>query len=64
MPDVPEPDPDVAALAARLQQLEDEIREVRADFERHQEGRQDGQRWYESGDIRPDLDDQTIVPPG
>lgn len=46
---------------ARLEALEDRIQRLEARLEA-QEGGGRGPYYYESGTVRPDLDDQTIAP--
>ena len=60
MSDAEYTDRTVEEMAERIRRLEDELREARAELDRHKED----PRWYESGEIHPELDDQTIVPPG
>ncbi len=46
---------------ARLATLEDRIQRLEARLEASERGAP-GQPYYESGTVRPDLDDQTITP--
>jgi hypothetical protein len=48
-------------LQDRLDDVEDDIQAARR---RIAEEKDKGPEYHESGSIRPDLDDQTIVPPG
>jgi hypothetical protein len=56
--------------ARKTEQLEAEVAEVEEEIDAavdaHEEaqGTPEGQLWVESGTVRPDLDDQTIAPPG
>jgi hypothetical protein len=47
----------------RLSELEAELAKVREEYRRLVEG-PPGPRYYESGTIHPELDDQAITPPG
>jgi AhpD family alkylhydroperoxidase len=62
-PDPSLSDPLVRKLAIELGRLEAELARVREAYRRAVEG-PPGPRWYESGSIHPELDDQVIVPPG
>jgi AhpD family alkylhydroperoxidase len=54
-------DPAALELAAHLRRLEEEIAEVRAEYERATAG-PPSPRYYESGSVHPELDDQSITP--
>jgi len=54
--------PDVEGLEERLDDVEEEIDE--AERLRRREAHEDERRYYESGTEHPELDDQTITPPG
>jgi hypothetical protein len=56
-------DPRARELVKELSRLEVELARVREAYRRAVEG-PPGPRWYESGTIHPELDDQAIVPPG
>jgi AhpD family alkylhydroperoxidase len=56
-------DPEAKRLSRRLETLETEIASVRQHMLELQEG-PPGPRYYESGSIHPELDDQSIAPPG
>jgi AhpD family alkylhydroperoxidase len=56
-------DPEAERLSRRLETLETEIGNVRQHLLELQEG-PPGPRYYESGTIHPELDDQSITPPG
>ena len=56
-------DPRVRHLVPRLSELEAELAKVREEYRRLVEG-PPGPRYYESGTIHPELDDQAITPPG
>jgi AhpD family alkylhydroperoxidase len=56
-------DPRARELVKELRRLEVELARVREAYRRAVEG-PPGPRWYESGTIHPELDDQAIVPPG
>jgi hypothetical protein len=60
------PDNDIHApqpLEEDLDELQEEIEEAE-EIHDDVQGRPEGQLYVESGTIRPDLDDQTITPPG
>jgi hypothetical protein len=48
---------------SRLDELDAHIEQVEEEVEEH-EGGGSGPKFYESGTIRPEDDDQTIAPPG
>ena len=54
-------DPTARQLAQRLRRLEDEIAQTKDDYRRALEG-PPSPRYYESGTIHPELDDQSITP--
>ena len=62
-PDPALSDPRARELVKELARLEAELARVREAYRRAVEG-PPGPRWYDSGTIHPELDDQVIVPPG
>jgi predicted translin family RNA/ssDNA-binding protein len=52
----------MTAAEERLRQLEKEIEDLKRILEEWEGGR--GPKWYQSGSIHPELDDQAIAPPG
>jgi AhpD family alkylhydroperoxidase len=62
-PDPALSDPRARELVKELSRLEAELARVREAYRRAVEG-PPGPRWYESGTIHPELDEQVIVPPG
>ena len=59
----PASDPGTRQLTNRLKELEAELATAREEYRRMVDG-PSGPRYYQSGAIHPELDDQTIAPPG
>jgi hypothetical protein len=55
---------DVEAMQERLDDVGDDIEAARRSAADDHLIEDDDPKYHESGDIRPDLDDQTITPPG
>jgi hypothetical protein len=55
---------DVEELQRRADEVKDEVDRARDDLDEVSLTETEGQPYYESGEIRPDLDDQTATPFG